>query len=99
MTGANGMPLWQSYIAGLDPTDPDSQFRVLLTPGADVDTWILRWNPATNRVYTVLQSSNLDQGFTSLPGASGLPSSVLSYTNSTSDSSPLIFYRIEVQKP
>ncbi len=99
MTGANGIPLWQSYVAGLDPADPESQLRVTLLRGPDFNTWILLWNPVTNRFYTVLQSTNLDQGFTALPEGSELPSTVQSYTNSTPDSPPSIFYRLEVKKP
>jgi len=97
--GTNGIPFWQSYIAGLDPFDPESQFRLSVTPGTQPNTWVLEWNPVTNRVYTVMQSANIDQGFTPLPSASALPSSVRSYTNSTTSPSPLIFYRMEVQKP
>jgi hypothetical protein len=99
LTGANGIPLWQSYIAGLDPTDPESQFRLSIAPGTEPTTWVLRWNPATNRLYTVMQSINLEQGFSPLSAASALPSSVQSYTNTAAGSSPLIFYRMEVQKP
>jgi hypothetical protein len=32
-TGANGIPVWESFIAGLDPTDPDSKMVV----GQDID--------------------------------------------------------------
>ena len=30
--GDNGFPLWQSYIAGLDPSDPSSQLRLSFQP-------------------------------------------------------------------
>jgi hypothetical protein len=99
LIGTNGIPLWQSYIAGLDPTDPESRFTVSLAPGPDANTWILQWNPVTNRLYTVLQSTNLDLGFTALPGASTLPASVQSFTNFTSDPPGILFYRLQVQKP
>ena len=33
LRGANGMPLWQAYTAGLNPNDPNSQLRMSMTGG------------------------------------------------------------------
>lgn len=99
LTGANGLPLWQSYTAGLDPNDPASQLRLSVSSGPDADTVVLRWNTVTNRVYTLLQSNDVELDFVPLPAATALPSTVQSYTNATAAGAPFTYYRIEVQKP
>lgn len=45
--GANGVPLWESYVAGLNPTDPLSRFSAKITMGAN-NLPIVSWNPALN---------------------------------------------------
>ena len=58
---ANGInTVLECYIAGLDPTDPDSVFRI---SGFQPLTSILQWNAASGRVYTIYWSSNLLNGF------------------------------------
>jgi hypothetical protein len=96
--GVNGVPLWQSYIAGLDPNDPTSQFRLAGHLTSDGMGYVLEWNPVTNRVYTIWVNTNLSDGFSPMPGASNLPRTLRSFTNSSNPSSPQ-FYRIEVRKP
>jgi len=45
LIGANGVPIWQSYIAGLDPNDPASVFRItVFTMNGDTVT-DLQWAP------------------------------------------------------
>lgn len=98
LIGTNGMALWQSYIAGLDPTDSSSQLRVWLTLGTVASPPVLRWNTVTGRVYTVFQSTNLSQAFAPVGTALNLPATVQSFTNSLNDL-PATFYRLEVRKP
>jgi hypothetical protein len=99
LIGANGVPLWHSYIAGLDPNDPNSQFRLTLNASADGTSCVLNWNTTTGRVYTVWSSTNLSQDFTSVPGATNLSWTVQSFTNVNDRTSPPAFYRMEVRKP
>jgi hypothetical protein len=94
--GINGMPLWQSYIAGLDPTDPNSQLTLQLQHDTGPD-WILNWNTVSNRVYTVLTRTNPLDGFTPLPEATQLPWTINTVTNVSAE--PTRFYRLEVFKP
>jgi hypothetical protein len=92
--GANGMPLWQSYIAGLTPTNRQSQLRLGWTrQGEGV---VLDWNPIAGRSYTVLSSSNAATGFVALPGASNLTASVNSFTHVSGRGVPR-FYRLGVK--
>jgi len=97
--GSNGIPLWQSYIAGLNPNDPNSQLRLLLTPGANGSGVVLNWTSVAGRVYTLSSGTDLMGAFTPVPNAVNLPSSVNGVTNAVSSASPRMFYRLEVQKP
>ncbi len=56
--GKNGRALWESYLAGLDPDDPDSQFMVWIAVGEN-GTVDVTWKPDLRdadlpRVYTKL---------------------------------------------
>jgi hypothetical protein len=99
LVGANGIPVWQSYVAGLDPNDPNSQLRLRLDPSADGAEWVLSWNAITGRLYTVFSSANPVTGYAPMAGATQLPESIHSLTNAADESSPTRFYRLEVQKP
>lgn len=62
-TGANGMPLWQSYVAGLDPTEAASRFEVRIAMDANGSPTIA-WSPDLRaatpaRVYSVLGKTAL----------------------------------------
>lgn len=96
--GSNGMPLWQSYIAGLDPDDPESQLRLEVTPTLTPNTVALSWNSVTGRLYTVWASSNPQEGFSPIPSAIDLPASVGGMTNNIG-SGDAQFYRLEVRLP
>ena len=97
LIGTNGMPLWQSYIAGLNPNDPDSQLRLSIERGISNQVAVLRWNSVAGRLYSVVQSTNLSQGFVTI-SPSNLPATVQSLTNAVNGAAPA-FYRLEVRKP
>ena len=98
IVGANGITLWQSYVAGLNPADPSSQLRLSIERGVDETHPVLRWTPVDGRLYTLLQSTNWTQSFSPIPNASDLPSGVQSFTNVIDRASP-VFYRLELRKP
>ena len=55
--GANGVALWESYVAGLDPADAASRFTASIALGAD-GTPVVTWSPDLRaaeppRAYTV----------------------------------------------
>jgi len=97
--GANGIPLWQSYIAGLDPNDPNSQLRMSLNPGTDGTSCVLEWNTAADRVYSIWWSTNPDAGFIPLSGATNLPATIQGITTTVDPNVRSVFYRVQVQKP
>ena len=56
-TGANGVALWESYVAGLDPADAASRFTAKIALGADGRP-VVTWSPDLRtadppRAYTV----------------------------------------------
>ena len=61
--GANGLALWESYLAGLVPTDAQSTFRALIAmrDGKPVVTWTPDLGDA--RVYTVYGARNLGEAW------------------------------------
>lgn len=95
--GANGLPLWESWLAGLNPNDPNDRLRLTLAPvpGGDV----LSWNTSTGRLYTIWWSTNPLFGFTPLAGATNLPWTVRRFTNALDATSPAVFYRLSVMRP
>jgi hypothetical protein len=97
--GANGFPLWQSYIAGLSPTNPASQLRFTSQSLVQGTNLLLTWNTVTGRVYTLWTSTNLADTFTPQSGAVNLPATIQSFTNPISLSSSRNFYRLEVHLP
>ena len=96
--GANGMPLWQSYVAGLNPNDANSQLRLSVAT-ASGNKVVLHWNSVTGRVYTVWSSGNAGSGFSPVASAINLPSTITYFTNTLGASSSATFYRLQVQKP
>lgn len=96
--GANGLALWQSYVAGLDPNDPASQLRVSV--GRAGSTALeLSWVTAQGRTYSVLGATAVDGPYTVLPGAVDLPDTVRTLALPPEAGAGRVFYRLEVQKP
>ena len=63
-SGANGGALWESYVAGLDPDDPDSRLLAMIEMKADGSPEV-SWDPDLRnadppRKYTVLGKQSLD---------------------------------------
>lgn len=96
--GANGYPLWQSYIAGLNPNNPASQLRLSILKNPERNASVLSWVPCQGRYYSLEYSTNDTVTFYPLPGASDLPASVNSVTNKIDPLSLLTTYRISVRK-
>lgn len=96
--GANGFPLWQSYIAGLTPTNPTSQLR-FTSQSVQGTNLILTWNTIPGRVYTLWTSTNAATGFAPLSGAVNLPATGQAFTNPVAPNSALKFFRLQVELP
>jgi hypothetical protein len=98
LTGANGMPLWQSYVAGLNPNDPNSRLRATVTRASNGRP-VVSWNTVSGRVYTLWSATNAAAQFTRVVGASDLPATVQRFTNWANPLPPTTVYRLEVRKP
>ncbi len=83
--------VWETYVAGLDPTSPTNRLQtsVLCPPSSDP---VLRWNSVSGRVYSVWWTSNLLSSFQPLETNILFPQS--SYTDTLHRSR---FYKINVQ--
>lgn len=90
----DGLPSWQEYVAGTDPTNAASCFRIT---GAELGSGgtVIRWSSVSNRFYDISWSTNLQDVFTVLPGAIHLHATPPenAYTNPP-DNRPTSFYRI-----
>jgi hypothetical protein len=84
-------------IAGTSTTDPGSFFQIRL--GADNRSVV--WETQPNRIYTVLISTNLMEGFTVVPGTIEGTGAQALYTAQpqTAGDTPkgAVFYKVEVQ--
>ena len=99
LIGANGMALWESYVAGLDPTDPESRLVLTVELAAEGGSHVLTWDPVDGRLYTIWESTDLLDGFAPLPDAIDLPVTVRSYTREINEAVPGQFYLLDVRKP
>jgi hypothetical protein len=96
--GANGVPLWQSYVAGLVPSDPRSQFRLTsaISPAGYV---VLNWSTAPDRLYTLQAAPDPAGPFVLIQGAEDLPASVRAYNQFIDPGFDWQFFRVLVRKP
>lgn len=87
---SNGVnTMLQAYIAGLNPSDPDSKFTAV------VSGQMLRWNAVSGRVYAIYYSTNLISGFQ--PLATNIPWTAGCFTDSVHNAHGQLFYKIDVQ--
>jgi hypothetical protein len=92
---ANGInTLLETYVAGLDPSDPTARFVVRCQP--QNGQMVLSWYPVLpERTYSVLMSTNPAQGYQL---QANLPGPINTYTNTASPAGNAGFYRIRVQR-
>ena len=72
--GPNGFTYYQSYLAGLTPTDPNSVLAIsAVTPLADAENHItVRWYSVAGKRYTLYKTTDLSAEFTAIPAATGI---------------------------
>jgi hypothetical protein len=98
----DGMNNQQEYVAGTNPTNANSVFKITSEQGIAGTNFVLRWSSVSNRLYDVLRATNLTSGavaFAPVPGATNLPatSPENSWTNSLNYITPG-FYNIRVHQ-
>ncbi|HWW02542.1 MAG TPA: IPT/TIG domain-containing protein [Candidatus Acidoferrum sp.] len=99
----DGMNNWQEYVAGTDPTNANSVFRIISGRPLPAAGFLLRWSSESNRFYDLSRASNLTAGtnaFITLQGGTNLPATPPqnTYTDSVSSGNGLHFYRIDVHR-
>jgi hypothetical protein len=94
----DGMSNLAEYIAGTGPNDPASLLEVTdaFTTPANPDKFVVRWQSATGRVYTLQSATNLMNVFGTL--TNGIPATpmVNVYTDIVNGAGQK-FYRIKVE--
>ncbi len=90
-SASNGVnSVWESYIIGLDPTNPTNRFELSNLRN------MVQWSSVSGRVYTIYWTSNLLNGFfqtleTNLPWTPAI------FTDTTHAAEQKGFYKIEVE--
>ncbi|MDD2600037.1 MAG: hypothetical protein PHO37_12565 [Kiritimatiellae bacterium] len=94
-----GMTLWEHYVAGSDPRDPDARFKVIhVGTHAEVATKIrLSWPSAAGRLYAVEHAGDLTEVFAPLAGAEAIEAQPPCNEYLVDASAPQGFYRIKVR--
>lgn len=89
--GPNGFPYYQSYIAGLSPTDPNSVLAIsaasFLTGGGQ---FVIQWQSVPGIKYVVHKSTNLTEvaaGFLPVSPVITATAALSTYTNTVNSSS------------
>jgi len=88
------------YISGYDPTDSNSVFEItsFAAPPAGSSPFILTWNPVEGRLYSIGYSDDLIySGFDGITGATNLPHTQNSYTDTVERIGPTHFYHVDVR--
>ena len=95
----DGMNNWQEYLAGTNPTNAASVFRITSAQMVSSTQFVVHWSSVSNRLYDVMRATNLAAGtgaFVPLSGATNLtgtpPQNV--WTGSVTRASAPAFYRV-----
>jgi hypothetical protein len=97
--GANGHALWQSYIAGLVPTNPASQLKFTSQFLLNETNAVMTWNTVTGRLYTIWSSTNALTNYSPQSGASNMSATVQAFTNQIPPATPQKYYRLDAHLP
>jgi hypothetical protein len=99
----DGMNNWQEYLAGTNPTNASSVFKITSAQAVSGTQLVVRWSSVSNRLYDVTRATNLVTGigaFVPVPGATNLAPTppVNTWTDSVSGASAPAFYRLRVHQ-
>jgi hypothetical protein len=99
----DGMNNWQEYLAGTNPTNAASTFKIISGQMISGTQFVLRWTSVSNRLYDISRSTNLNLGagaFVPLPNGTNLTGAPPrnTWTDSVSGSATPAFYRVKVHQ-
>jgi len=97
----DGMNNWQEYLAGTNPTNAASAFKITSWQMLSSTQFVVRWSSVSNRLYDVARATNLNAGaagFLPQPGATNLAGTPPqnAWTDSVTRASPPGYYRVKV---
>ncbi len=95
---ADGQTNYQEYLAGTDPTNPQSRIFVKTFGPAAGGRVTFSWDSVAGKTYNVERSTNLLSWTILLlnqPGTGG----ILTFTDSATGGAPKLFYRVTVSQP
>ena len=99
----DGLINWQEYLAGTNPTNASSVFKITAGQARSGGQFVLRWLSVSNRLYDVLRGTNLAAGagaFIPVPGATNLAGTPPqnTWTDSVSPAPTRVFYRLRAHQ-
>ena len=99
----DGMNNWQEYLAGTNPTNAGSVFKITSGQVISGAQFIVRWSSVSNRLYDVTRATNLATGagaFVPLPSATNLAGTPPqnTWTDSVSPAAAPGFYRLKAHQ-
>jgi hypothetical protein len=95
----DGMNNWQEYLAGTNPTNGGSVFKITSSQMTPATQFVLRWSSVSNRLYDISRATN-PATFVPVPGGTNLTATAPqnSWTDSVSRASPPALYRVRVHQ-
>jgi hypothetical protein len=94
-----GMTYYQQYIAGTDPRDPNSVFKLIGIKPGQPSGIVIQWDSVAGKAYNILRSTLGPTNFTlvssNLPGTGG----ITSFQDPTAAGQGPYFYRLDVAQP
>jgi hypothetical protein len=99
----DGLNNWQEYLAGTNPTNAGSVFKITSAQVVSGTQLVVGWSSVSNRLYDVTRATNLATGigaFVPVPGATNLAPTppVNTWADSVSRASAPAFYRLRVHQ-
>ena len=99
----DGMNNWQEYLAGTNPTNASSVFKITSYQMLSATQFVVRWSSVSNRLYDVMRATNLSAGtgtFLPRPNATNLSGTAPqnAWTDAVTRAAAPSFYRINVHQ-
>jgi len=95
LIATNGLPVWQDYLAGLNPTNANSRFTVwtAFVPG---QTPQIVFSTVVGRMYRLETATSLDSWSVLRDNMPGIGGNILFIDNRTLSGVSSVFYRVAV---
>ncbi len=98
---SDGMNNFQEYVAGTNPTNASSMFRISSAQMIFSTQFVVHWSGVSNRLYDVTRATNLAVGaaafLSSATNLVGTPPENI-WTDSVNNAATPAFYRIKVHQ-